>query len=218
LICALRGFADHAAGCHAFMSTESIGDQKAARRREVQAALGRLASAERVRKSRILCERLTAQSQWQDARAVLLFAPLADEPDLWPLLEHALRAGKQVALPRFVPASGQYESAQIRDGNVDVIAGRFGVREPRADCPALPLNRLDLVLVPGVAFDRQCRRLGRGKGFYDRLLAAVPGWKCGVAFDEQLVSALPCEPHDVPLNCILTPSHWLVRQPGATGE
>ena len=186
--------------------------------RTVRTALGRLSVEERTRQSRAVCERLTGQPHWPGARAVLLFAPLDGEPDLWSLLERALRAGKQVALPRFVRASGLYEAAQIHDANADVIAGQFGVREPRGDCPALPLNRLDLVLVPGVAFDRQCHRLGRGKGFYDRLLAAVPGWKCGVAFDEQLVSALPCEPHDVPLNCILTPSHWLVRQPGATGE
>jgi 5-formyltetrahydrofolate cyclo-ligase len=71
------------------------------------------------------------------------------------------------------------------------------------------LKRLDLVLVPGLAFDRHGRRLGRGRGYYDRLLAEVPGTSCGVAFDEQLVASDPVGPLDVPLNCILTPSHWI---------
>jgi 5-formyltetrahydrofolate cyclo-ligase len=66
-----------------------------------------------------------------------------------------------------------------------------------------------LVLVPGVAFDSHGRRLGRGKGFYDQLLAFVRGTKCGVAFDEQIVPEIPIEPHDVRLNCILTPTRWI---------
>ena len=68
------------------------------------------------------------------------------------------------------------------------------------------MNRLDLVLVPGVAFDLQGRRLGRGRGFYDRLLADVDGIKCGIAFDEQMVNEVPAGPPDVRLNFILTPT------------
>jgi 5-formyltetrahydrofolate cyclo-ligase len=66
-----------------------------------------------------------------------------------------------------------------------------------------------LVLVPGVAFDLRGRRLGRGKGFYDRLLADAGGLKCGVAFDEQIVTEIPVEPHDVSVDCILTPTRWI---------
>ena len=73
----------------------------------------------------------------------------------------------------------------------------------------MPLNRLDFVLVPGIAFDLQGRRLGRGKGYYDRLLAEVRGKTCGVAFDEQIVDEIPVEPHDIHVNCILTPTRWI---------
>ena len=82
------------------------------------------------------------------------------------------------------------------------------MREPREHCAALALNRLDFVLVPGVAFDLDGRRLGRGKGYYDRLLATVTGAACGVAFDRQIVPRVPSEPHDARLNCILTPTRW----------
>ncbi len=87
--------------------------------------------------------------------------------------------------------------------------GRFGIREPVDRCTHLGLNRLDLILVPGVAFDLNGRRVGRGKGYYDRLLRLASGRKCGVGFDEQLVSEVPVEAHDILLNCILTPTRWL---------
>ena len=89
------------------------------------------------------------------------------------------------------------------------MIGKFGVREPAERCAPVPLNRLDLVLVPGIAFDIRGGRLGRGQGYYDRLLSAVTGLKCGVAFDEQIVDAVPVGPLDVRLNCILTPTRWI---------
>jgi 5-formyltetrahydrofolate cyclo-ligase len=66
-----------------------------------------------------------------------------------------------------------------------------------------------LVLAPGVGFDAAGGRLGRGRGFYDRLLAHISGIKCGVAFDPQLVERIPMERHDARMNCILTPTRWL---------
>jgi 5-formyltetrahydrofolate cyclo-ligase len=68
---------------------------------------------------------------------------------------------------------------------------------------------LDFILVPGVAFDLSGRRLGRGKGYYDRLLKQTRGTTCGVAFDEQIVGEIPVEPHDLNVNCILTPTRWI---------
>ena len=153
--------------------------------------------------------RLESQPLWQRARCVLFFAPLPNELDLWPLVEPALAGGKTIALPKFDAATGAYSAAQIRDLEKDIRPGRFGVREPGEHCPAVDLNRLDLLLVPGVAFDPQGWRLGRGKGFYDRLLTRVSGTKCGVAFDEQIITEIPIEPHDVRMDCILTPARWL---------
>jgi 5-formyltetrahydrofolate cyclo-ligase len=139
----------------------------------------------------------------------LLFAPLTDELDAWPLVELALMAGKTVALPAFVSGTNTYTARRIGDVARDVVAGKFGIREPADGCKEIALNQLDLVLVPGLAFDARGGRLGRGKGFYDRLLAGVRGTKCGVAFDEQLVDAVPVGPHDIRLNCILTPTRWI---------
>ena len=166
-------------------------------------------AAERHESSLRLCERITQNPLWQRSKCVLLFAPLPDEPDLSPLLASALAAGKRVALPRHLPAADTYEAALIRDVAADLSAGNFGVLEPSAACPVLPLMQLDLLLVPGIVFDVLGRRLGRGKGYYDRLLSQTPSAKCGVAFDWQLVEQLPAAPHDVPMNHLATPARWL---------
>lgn len=152
-----------------------------------------------------LCAGLRQQPAWQSATSILLFAPLAGEPDVTPLMDE--RSSRLTAFPRFNSSTGAYEACSLR-ALAELIPGRFGVLEPDAGCPVVPLNQLDLVLVPGLAFDLAGRRLGRGKGFYDRLLAQVRGHKSGVAFEAQIVPEVPEEPHDVRVNSILTPTCW----------
>jgi 5-formyltetrahydrofolate cyclo-ligase len=152
---------------------------------------------------------LQQQRIWQDARSVLLFAPLPEELDVWPLVNAALASGKQVALPRYTGASSEYIACWVREPEKELELGQYGIREPNERCTIAPLLRLDFILVPGVAFDLHGRRLGRGRGHYDRMLAAARGTTCGAAFDEQIVREVPVEPHDVHLNCILTPTRWI---------
>lgn len=188
---------------------ESLTEQKSALRNRLRALLSELTRAQREEAAVEICARLIEQPAWKNARSVLLFASLPDEPNIRPLLHAALDAGKLTVLPRFNAATGGYEAAVVRDLAKDFTEGKFGILEPGPACAVADLKRLDLILVPGVAFDWQGHRLGRGKGFYDRLLAEVSGKTCGVGFDQQVVATLPVEPHDVRLNCILTPSHWL---------
>lgn len=183
---------------------------KAGLRREVRARLEALTPAQRTAGARAAGDRLRTQSAWQRARSILFYAPLPGELDLWPLLREALAEGKVVALPRFSAESRSYVACQVQDLSRDIAAGQYGIREPVATCPSVPLV-LDLILVPGLAFDMQGHRLGRGKGFYDQLLAAARGTTCGAGFDEQIVAEVPVEPHDIRLSCILTPTRWSQR-------
>ena len=105
-----------------------------------------------------------------------------------------------------------------RAGLAEIPAGRFGIREPGSGSPAISLHRIDLVLVPGLAFDERGNRLGRGRGDYDRLLEGVRAIKCGVGFDSQLHAEIPVEPHDILLDCILTPGRWLDFCPHRHGD
>jgi len=189
--------------------TESSAERKNALREQVRTLVGELTKTQREEAAVEICARLIEQAAWKNASSVMLFSPLVDEPNVRPLLHSALSGDKLTALPRFNAGTGHYEAAVVNDLAKDFIEGKFGILEPAPACKIADLKRLDLVLVPGVAFDWHGHRLGRGRGFYDRLLAEVSGKTCGVAFDQQLVSTLPVEPHDVRLNCILTPSHWL---------
>ncbi len=188
---------------------DSLSDSKHELRVQVRARVAALSSQYRAAAAAQVVMSLASRPEWARASSVLLFAPLMDELDVWPLVELALMAGKAVALPAFVSRTESYVARQIIDVTKDVVPGKFGVREVADGCNEVPLKHLDLVLVAGVAFDARGGRLGRGKGFYDRLLAGVRGTKCGVAFDEQLVDDVPVGPHDIRLNCILTPTRWI---------
>jgi 5-formyltetrahydrofolate cyclo-ligase len=153
-----------------------------------------------------LCAKLKEQPFFRDAASILFFAPLPNEVDLWPLLEEAVAGNKPVALPCFDAEKQRYISRRVKNLRVEIVSGRFGIREPSNACVDISLDDLDLVLVPGVAFDRAGRRLGRGKGFYDRLLQHFRGKKAGIAFDEQLVENVPTEATDVRMDFILTPT------------
>lgn len=91
------------------------------------------------------------------------------------------------------------------------ISGKFGVSEPAADSPVVPTSKLDGVLVPGLGFDNKGRRLGRGRGFYDRALSGYQGFKIGVGFQHQVIEKdLPVEAHDVPMNALVTETAFRV--------
>jgi 5-formyltetrahydrofolate cyclo-ligase len=194
------------------MSAEVVG-QKQALRRELRRVLRSLSPELRATASLRAWEILEAQIVWQQAHAVFLFWPLDHELDTRPLVESALRQHKIVALPRFSAAAGGYEAARVRELASDLRPGRLGILEPGEHCPVMDLIRLDFALVPGLGFGPDGRRLGRGKGYYDRMLVHVGGWKCGAGFDEQIVQGIPREPHDVCVDCLLTPAGWRVVRP-----
>ncbi len=187
----------------------SLQAQKQNLREHLRERLATIPEIDRVELSGKLRALFQKQNVWQNAKIILLFAPHSNEPDTWPLLSAAFTANKIVALPKFMADKNHYIACRVENLERDFSQGQFGIREPNPECIEIPLNRLDLALVPGIGFDTMGRRLGRGKGFYDRLLAQIPGTKCGVCFDEQIVETIPTEPHDVRVNYILTPTRWL---------
>ncbi|MDB6033793.1 MAG: 5-formyltetrahydrofolate cyclo-ligase [Verrucomicrobiales bacterium] len=159
--------------------------------------------------SQAICIGLAAQEVWRNAKTILFYMPIAGEPDIWPLAAQACKSGKTIALPRYTGGEDPYHVRQVRDLTQDLECGQFGIMEPSDACPILDVKLLDFVLVPGIGFGPEGQRLGRGKGYYDRLLAKALGIKCGVAFDWQITASIPTESHDVFVNCIVTPTLWL---------
>jgi len=191
--------------------TDPVQDPKSLARRELRRLVAAISPEEKARSSSAMCQHLRDLPLWRNAGCVLAFCPLPDEPDLKPVLAEAFAAGRTLGFPRFDAACGAYEVRLVR-GWQELEPGRFGALEPNACCPRLLANQLDFALVPGIGFSLDGDRLGRGKGYYDRLLAGIAGFKCGAAFDCQLVARLPAESHDIRLNGILTPTRWQLIQ------
>jgi 5-formyltetrahydrofolate cyclo-ligase len=178
--------------------------QKSELRSQMRAALEKISPTVRAVESIRLCERL--KSQMPSARTILFFAPLPDELDVWPVLELSMALGTTCALPFFNAEKTNYGAKKIEKLATDIVTGKFGVREPATGCAEIALDKFDLVLVPGTAFDLHGNRLGRGRGFYDRLLQMAGGVKCGICHDMQLLEKIPSEPHDARINFIVTPT------------
>lgn len=186
----------------------AVFEAKRALRAQMRARLAQLEPVEREAASAAIRRRLESPPESSPPEAVLGFLALPSEPDLWLTMQAWSAAGITVCLPRWRAATEDYEAARVEVG-VPLRAGPYGVLEPPPEAPAVAMERLDLILVPGLAFDPSGRRLGRGKGFFDRLLSfAGRARRWGVAFDFQVVAEVPAEPHDVNVQLLVTPGAW----------
>lgn len=194
---------------------------KQAMRRASRARLAGLSAEAVAGRSQAIRGHLEGHHAWRAARVVMAFAPLPGEPDVVALLVEGIRAGKVVALPRVDAASGSMEAVRVRDWGLEVRAGVEGagvrgldrVARPAEDGEIVGLGAIDLVLVPGLAFDRAGRRLGRGGGFYDRFLARLPAGvvRLGVGFEVQVVDMVPSGPEDCTVHAVVTEAGTLER-------
>lgn len=164
------------------------------------------APEDRIAWSREICDRLSGLPELARASRVLSFWPLPEEVDLRPLHVHLASRGATLCLPRVDWATRTIEPVSTNPTGRDLIETRYGLRQPPEGVPATPLGEIEAILAPGVGYDPHGGRLGRGAGFYDRLLARVRSGAgvVGVCFDGQIVPELPIEPHDVRVAVIVT--------------
>ena len=129
-----------------------------------------------------------------------------NEPNLDELLHNLLLLNKLLAIPRFCHATRSYELVEVSDLASQLVTGHYGIREPLPELLAIQkLPSSTVWLVPGLAFTAGGARLGRGAGYYDRLFAQFPqGKRIGVAWDCQLLTEIPQEPWDRPMDYIVT--------------
>ena len=150
-----------------------------------------------------ICQRIFSMPLFQSAQIVAAFIRLGAEPDLSELF-----CGKRLILPRFNADSGVYEMVAVEDLKRDLLPGKYGIPEPLPSLPVMDPGVLAsqvLFLVPAVACDRSGGRLGRGGGYYDRLLAGVKTPPVGVIYSCQLSeTALPGTEHDARMGWIVT--------------
>jgi 5,10-methenyltetrahydrofolate synthetase len=136
--------------------------------------------------------------EWKAASTVLLYCALPGEVDLSPLFSE----DKRIALPLV-----QGDTLVLKEYSPSaLVPGFMGIMEPGPECREVLPSEIDFAVVPGVAFDRSCLRLGRGKGYYDRLLPSLSCPLAGVAFRWQIVDSVPCDRWDVPLDLVVADS------------
>lgn len=184
---------------------------KAEWRKVIKARLGAIPPEQIRSKSLAACRRMIHTPEFQNARAVMLYLSMPGEPDLQSLAAAAWKDGKNVLLP-----SVDWGDNSMLPVRVYTLDARSDAHIPRVPQPAagepFPIEHIDLIVIPGLAFSRSGHRLGRGKGYYDRFLSRpkVSAIRAAIAFDEQWCAEFPVEPHDIGMQIIVT-NHDILR-------
>jgi 5-formyltetrahydrofolate cyclo-ligase len=181
---------------------------KAVIRKELRDILDAMSDAELHQKSVAACNLLSTAPEFASAQVVMLYLSTPQEVDTAPLALRCWQEGKAVVVPKVSWDQRRMLPVEIHTLQAGLTTTGHGVREPIAGKP-IPVNMIDLVIVPGVGFTLTGHRIGRGMGFYDRFLAQSDfiGVSCGLAFEEQVVERFPVLDHDMPLCMLATNQH-----------
>ena len=139
---------------------------------------------------------------YENAKHIMLYKPLGNETDTNDVIMSAFRDGKEVTFPVTDPKSGEITPCSATN-ETEFAKGAFSVSEP-VNAKGVDVEKIDLILVPGIAFDKKGTRVGFGKGCYDRLLQNSSAIKVGFCYDFQLCEEIPSEQHDVTMDYIVT--------------
>lgn len=186
--------------------------QKRALRREMKSRRLAMPAEERERRSEAAASVLRESSYWHDARSLGLFRSMGAEIETAGLIRDAWRAGRRVALP-VAPGLGQPLIFRWVTDATALVESRYGAMEPAASAPVARVDELDLLVVPGLAFDVRGARLGYGGGYYDRTLVGA-GPAVMYAFACQRVESVPEEPHDQRVTAVVTEEGFAAGRDG----
>jgi 5-formyltetrahydrofolate cyclo-ligase len=178
---------------------------KAVIRRQLRDMLAAMSEEDRHRKSIAACGLLAGTPEFAAARVVMLFLSMPHEIETSSLALRCWQAGKTVVVPKVSWDQRRMLPVEITSLQTGISTTHPGVREPTTGKP-IPLNMIDLVVVPGIGFTPTGHRIGRGMGFYDRFLAQndFVGVSCGLGFEEQVLEQIPVLDHDIPLSMLTT--------------
>jgi 5-formyltetrahydrofolate cyclo-ligase len=161
---------------------------------------------EAMRRSEEIKRKVLELQEVRDARVIMLYASKGKEVRTDELISELLGMGKRVVLPKTEVEGRGITPVEISDPEKDLIPGNYGIREPRDCARRVNPEEIDLVIVPGIAFDRNGNRLGRGAGYYDRFLSMIKGKVriAALAYSFQIVERVPSSDSDVPVDIVIT--------------
>lgn len=171
-------------------------------RNHIQEKLNSHSDLEKTQKSGIIKGKLFNEKAFKEAKVVMFYVSLKDEVYTLSMIDEAIKIGKRVCVPVIIKEEKHLIAGEIKDRINDLERQHFGIYQPKAGhVKEVPLEDIDLIVVPGIAFDKNNVRLGRGHGYYDRFLCALPNdtKTIGLAFDFQVVENLPRDSHDIPV-------------------
>jgi len=201
---------DNTAGTRMSEPTEELKQAKRELRRAVIARRDALSATNRAEAGRLIRSRLMALPVVQAAGSVFCFISYASEVDTHPVIDTLLEAGRRVASPKIIDKTTML--AIPIDSREGLQPDRMGILTPIGDEP--DPGPFDVAIVPGVAFTEHCERLGYGRGYYDRWLARHNvDVKIAVAFEAQIVDAIPTDETDLPVDMIVTERRLIRRKP-----
>jgi 5-formyltetrahydrofolate cyclo-ligase len=177
-----------------------IDEEKKRIRREIRSLKNTVSLDEKTNRSIAILENVEQLPQFIAAKTVMLYWAMADEVQTSDFVIK-WAASKRVILPC---VNGKDLDLRVFRGEEDLVMGEnFGIPEPSGEL-FKDYNEIDLILVPGVAFDIENNRMGRGKAYYDKLLSSLKAFKLGVCFDFQLLQSVPTDEHDIKMDRILS--------------
>ena len=171
-------------------------------RHEIKGRIKTQSELEKSRKSGIIKDRLFELEEFKKAKVVMFYVSLKDEVNTLSMIDDAAKKGKRVCVPVILKEEKRLIAGEIKDRVKDLERQHFGIFQPIAGhVREVPLENIDLVVVPGIAFDKKNMRLGRGHGYYDRFLSSLSDHTktIGLAFDFQVVENLPKDSYDIPV-------------------
>ena len=171
-------------------------------RKHIREKIKAVSEVEKTSKSAIIKGLLFNEEVFKKSAVVMFYVSLKDEVNTLTMIDEAIKTGKRVCVPVILKEEKRLIAGEIKDREKDLERQHFGIYQPMAGhVREVPLEDIDLVVVPGVAFDTSNVRLGRGHGYYDRFLCGLPSRTktIGLAFDFQVVDALPKDSHDIPV-------------------
>jgi len=176
-------------------------------RQKLRAEMAAISPAELHERSIQACSRLAQTPEYARSEIIMVFLSLPTEVDTTSLVLQAWRDRKRVLAPKVSWEQRRMLPIQIDSLSDDLSESVLGIREP-ADGVPIPLANIDMVIVPGLGFDLQGNRLGRGRGFYDRFLAHRDwaGIACGLALQNQVLDSVPTTEHDMKIQMLVTDS------------
>ena len=179
-----------------------ISEVKKLLRQQIREALGDLSRQELDWSDGELIEQFLQHEKVQNAKTLLLYYGVGTEIHTESLITALLEQGKTVCLPKCLP--GHQMQAQVITSLSDLEPDKYGIPAPKADCPVLAREDMDVILVPGLCFDSRGNRLGQGGGYYDRYLEDYDGVTIGLCREDYFQVNLPREPLDVWVRFVLT--------------